>query len=227
MSSGSKPIRVVLVDDHPVVKAGLTGLLEHLQDIEVVGEASDGVAAVEKAEQLQPDVIAMDVMMPRQDGVEACRTIMEKLPDSQVLMLTASTERDAVVEAVAAGASGYLQKYSGGQEMEEAIRAVARGRLRIPDQALRRSLAMVRGELWEKTRRGTSTLTARERELLTLFANGEPYARIAKAKGISPVTVRNTVSRVQDKLGLDTKQELVIWAMRNGLVQDPKPSDWP
>ena len=174
MSSGSKPIRVVLVDDHPVVKAGLTGLLEHLQDIEVVGEASDGV-----------------------------------------------------VEAVAAGASGYLQKYSGGQEMEEAIRAVARGRLRIPDQALRRSLAMVRGELWEKTRRGTSTLTARERELLTLFANGEPYARIAKAKGISPVTVRNTVSRVQDKLGLDTKQELVIWAMRNGLVQDPKPSDWP
>ena len=145
---------------------------------------------------------------------------MERLPDTQVLMLTASTEKDAVIEAVAAGATGYLQKYSGAQDLEDAIRAVAEGRLRISDEAMKRTLALIRGALWEKTRRGTSALTARERELLALFAAGEPYARIAEAKGIRPVTVRNTISRIQDKLGLDTKPELVVWAVRNGLVQD-------
>ena len=93
-------------------------------------------------------------------------------------------------------------------------------RLRIPDEALKRTLALVRDELWEKSRRASTILTARERELLTDFAGGAPYARIAAAKGISPVTVRNTISRVQDKLGLDTKQELVIWAVKNGLVQE-------
>ena len=220
MISSDKPIRVMLVDDHPIVRMGLRGILEPSRDFEVVGEASDGVQAVETSERLEPDVIVMDVMMPRQDGVEACREIMEKLPDTQVLMLTASTEEDAVVEAVAAGATGYLQKYSGGKELEEAVRAIAEGRLRIPDKTLRRTLAMIRGELWEKTSRGSSALTARERELLTLFAGGEPYARIAEAKGIRPVTVRNTISRVQEKLGLGTKQELVIWAVRNGLVDD-------
>ena len=225
MNSPGEPIRVMLVDDHPVVTMGLKGMIEQSGDLEVVGEACDGVEAVEVAERLQPDVIVMDVMMPRLDGIEACRAIMEKLPETQVLMLTASTEKDAVIEAVAAGATGYLQKYSGGEQLDEAVRAIAAGRLRIPDEALKRTLDLVRDELWEKSRRASTTLTARERELLTLFAIGNPYARIAEAKGISPVTVRNTIARVQDKLGLDTKQELVIWAVRNGLVQDPVPSD--
>ena len=92
--------------------------------------------------------------------------------------------------------------------MEEAVRAIAQGRLRIPDAALKRTLALVRDELWEKSRRASNALTARE--LLTLFAGGKPYARITEAKGISPVTVRNTIARIQDKLALDTKQELVI-----------------
>ena len=222
MGTSRRPIRVMVVDDHPVVKKGLRGMLESSGNIEVVGEASDGVEAVATAERLKPDVIVMDVMMPRLDGIEACREIMEKLPDTQVLMLTASPEKDAVIEAVAAGATGYLQKYSGGDALEEAVRALAEGRLRIPDEAMRRTLAMIRGGLWEKTRRKPDSLTKRERELLTMFANGNPYARIANAKGISPVTVRNTISRVQDKLGLETKQELVIWAVRNGLVENPK-----
>ena len=221
MTSLDEPIRVMLVDDHPVVKEGLRGLLEDLRDLEIVGEASDGVEAVSEAERLEPDVIVMDVLMPRLDGIEACREIMEKLPGTQVLMLTASTEKDAVIEAVAAGATGYLQKYSGGEELEKAIRDIARGRLRISNEALRRALALVRGDLWEKTRGALNVLTPRERELLALFASGDPYARIAEAKGISPVTVRNTISRVQDKLGLDTKQELVIWAVKNGVVAEP------
>ena len=219
IASGSS-IRVMLVDDHPVVLQGLRAMLEPLGGIEVVGEAMDGVEALEIAEQLQPDVIIMDVLMPRLDGIEACRAIMEKLPCTQVLMLTASTERDAVIEAVAAGATGYLVKYSGGEVLEEAVRAMAEGRLRIEDEALRRTLALVRDELWDKTRRGTSVLTRRERELLTPFASGDPYARIAEANGISPVTVRNTISRVQEKLGLGSKQELVIWAVKNRLVHD-------
>ncbi len=221
MDTSGKPIRVMVVDDHPIVKMGLRGLLEQSSNVEVVGDASDGVEAVATAERLEPDVIVMDVMMPRLDGIEACREIMEKLPDTQVLMLTASPEKDAVIEAVAAGATGYLQKYSGGEALEEAVLALARGQLRIPDEAIRRTLTMIRSELWKKTRRKPDALTERERELLTLFANGEPYVRIAKEKGISPVTVRNTIYRVQDKLGLDTKQELVIWAVRNGLVAEP------
>ena len=221
MTTSSEPIRVMLVDDHPVVKVGLRGMPEDLKDLEIVGEASDGVEAVEMAERLEPVVIVMDVMMPRLDGIEACRTIMEKLPSTQVLMLTASTERDAVIEAEAAGATGYLQKYSGGEELEQAIREIAEGHLRIPHGALRRTLAMVRDELWDKTRYASSALPERERELLTPFASSNPYARIAEAKGISPVTVRNTIPRIQDKLGLATKQELVIWAVKNGLVPEP------
>ena len=120
MTSSGKPIRVFLVDDHPVVRDGLKWMLEHSRDLEIVGDASDGVEAMEKAWQLKPDVIVMDVLMPRLDGVEACRAIMEKLPDTQVLMLTASTEKDAVIEAVAAGATGYLHKYSSGEDLEEA-----------------------------------------------------------------------------------------------------------
>ena len=225
MATPGKPIRVMVVDDHPVVKMGLRGMLEHSSNFKVVGEASDGVEAVVTAERLEPDVIIMDVMMPRLDGIEACREIMEKLPDTQVLMLTASPEKDAVIEAVAAGATGYLQKYSGGDTLEEAVHALAEGQLRIPDEAMRRTLAMVRGELWEKTRRKPDALTARERELLALFASGVPYARIAEEKSIRPVTVRNTISRVQDKLGLDTKQELVIWCVRNGLVTEQETGD--
>ncbi len=225
MNSSREPIRIMLVDDHPVVMMGLKAMLEQSGDFEVVGEAYDGIEAVEMAERLKPDVIVMDVMMPRLDGIEACRAIMEKLPETQVLMLTASVEKDAVIESVAAGATGYLQKYSGGERLEEAVRDIAAGRLRIPDEVLKKALDLVRGELWEKSRRASTTLTEREREFLTQFAVGNSYARIAEANGISPVTVRNTIARVHDKLGLDTKQELVVWAVKNGLVQDPVPSD--
>ena len=219
MNSSGESIRVMLVDDHPVVTMGLRGILEQSGNFKVVGEVWDGAEAVERAERLKPDVIVMDVMMPGLDGIEACRAIMEMLPDTKVLMLTASTEKNAVIESVAAGATGYLQKYSGGEQLEEAVQAIASGSLRIPDAALKRTLDLIRDELWEKRRRASDPLTARERELLTEFAVGNSYASIAKAKGISPVTVRNTIARVQDKLGLDSKQELVIWAVKNGLVQ--------
>ncbi len=218
MNASERPVRVMLVDDHPIVTMGLRMLLGSATDMEIVGVAVDGLDAVEKSELLKLDVIVMDVMMPRLDGIEACRTIMENLPETRVLMLTASNEKDAVIEAVAAGATGYLQKYSGTEDVGEAIRAVAGGGLRITDEAMKRTLALVRDGLWEQVRRGSGVLTPRERELLALFAKGEPYVRIADVKGISPITVRNTIARLQDKLALDNKQELVVWAVRNGLV---------
>ena len=127
-------IKVMLADDHPIMRDGLRDALEGEGDFEVVGSAADGVEAVSMAQSVAPEVIVMDVMMPHKDGVDACREIMELLPDTRVLMLTASTTEDAVVEAIAAGATGYLQKDSGPEELAEAIREVAQGRLRIPDK---------------------------------------------------------------------------------------------
>ena len=139
-------IRVMVADDHPIMRDGLRAALDGEEDFEVVGQAADGTEAVRMAQRLEPDVIVMDVMMPGKDGVDACREIMELAPDTQVLMLTASTAEDAVLEAVAAGATGYLQKHSGPGEMAIAVRDVAQGRLRVPDRSVRRVFAMIRGQ---------------------------------------------------------------------------------
>ena len=219
MTSASR-IRVMVVDDHPIVRSGLRDTLEASGRFRVVGLAGDGEEAVRTVEELKPEVIVMDVMMPGKDGIDACREIMELLPDTRVMMLTASSEEDAVIEAVAAGATGYLQKYSRPEELVEAVLDVAEGRLRIPDKAVRRVFAMVRGRRKPVSRQPSNKLTALEREILTLFSSGRSYAEIAEARGNSTVTVRNNLYRVQDKLGIATKQELVIWAVRNGLLDD-------
>ena len=219
MSSATR-IRVMVVDDHPVMRDGLRDALEASGRFEVVGLAEDGEEAVRTVGELRPEVIVMDVMMPVKDGIDACREIMELLPDTRVLMLTASNEEDAVIEAVAAGATGYLLKYSRPAELVEAVVDVAEGRLRIPDSAVRQVFAMVHGLRELVSRRDLDRLTAVERETLTLFAGGMPYTKIAQVRGNTSLTVRNTIYRIQDKLGVETKQELVIWAVRNGLMDD-------
>ena len=219
MASASR-IRVMVVDDHPIMRNGLRDTLEASGRFEVVGLAEDGDEALRTVEGLQPQVIVMDVIMPNKDGIDACREIMELLPDTRVLMLTASSEMDAVIEAIAAGATGYLQKYSRPEELLEATLDVAEGRLRIPDKAVREVFAMVRRDREDVSNRALDRLTALERETLALFATGRSYTEIAKARGKSSVTVRNTLYRIQDKLGIKSKQELVIWAVRNDLVND-------
>ena len=209
-------IRVMLVDDHPVTRRGLREMLEDAGTFEVVAQAGDGVEAIIQAEETRPDVIVMDVMMPKKDGVEACRSILDLLPETKVLMFTASSEDDAVIEAIAAGAAGFLQKYSGSDELMDAIRKVAEGRLMIPDDALRRVFRLIRSGTVLTP--GPKVLTVREREILAHFAKGKPYARIAEALGVSTVAVRNSIYRVQDKLGVESKQEIVVWAVRNGLL---------
>ena len=219
MASASR-IRVMVVDDHPIMRNGLRDTLEASGRFEVVGLAEDGAEALRTVEGLQPQVIVMDVIMPNKDGIDACREIMELLPGTRVLMLTASSEMDAVIEAVAAGATGYLQKYSGPEELVEATLDVAEGRLRLPDKMVREVFALVRRDREDVSNLASGRLTALERETLALFAGGRSYAEIAEARGKSSVTIRNTLYRIQDKLGIRSKQELVIWAVRNDLVND-------
>ena len=219
MSSADR-IRVMVVDDHPIMRSGLRDVLEASGRLEVVGQAGDGEEAVRTVQGLGPEVIVMDVMMPCKDGVDACREIMELLPETRVLMLTASTQEDAVIDAIAAGATGYLEKYSRPEELVEAVLDVAAGRLRIPEKAVREAFAMVRNARDLASRQALGNLTTVERETLALFASGTSYAQIAEARGNSAVTVRNTLYRIQDKLGVKTKQGLVIWAVRNGLLDD-------
>ena len=216
MSTESRRIRVLLADDHSIVREGLESMLKDSEEFEVVGSARDGVEAVRAASELSPDVIVMDVIMPGKDGVEACREIMESAPGVRVVMLTASTEEDAVIEAVAAGATGYLQKLSGMDRLLSTLKLVAAGEMPVPPDVVRRVFARIR----RGAKAEADELTEREKEMLASFCRGMSYAAIAEARGVKPVTIRNGLYSIQSKLGLGTKQEIVVWAVRNGLLDD-------
>ena len=170
------------------------------------------------ARRLLPDVIVMDVIMPVMDGIEACRQITELLPGVRVLMLTASNEQDAIVRAIAAGATGYLQKYSGKEQLLTTLREVAEGEFRIPGDAARRLARAVRSPSADAAAERLAALTNREREILKLFAEGLTYQEIGEIRNNSALTVRNAVSAVQRKLGFRTRQQMALWAVRAGLV---------
>ena len=218
------PTRVLLVDDHAIMRDGLREVLERSGAFEVVGEAGDGETAVRVAQSVKPDVVIMDVMMPVKNGIDACREITEALPDTRVLILTAASEEDAVMEALTAGAVGYLQKYSGKGDLLRTVRDVAAGDYRIPADAIRRAFSGVRTAEQQRTDE-LNRLTEREREILTLFARGQSYAKIADARGNQPLTIRNAIYGIQNKLGIETKQELVVWAVRSGLLDNMEPGN--
>ena len=218
MSTESRRIRVLLVDDHSIVREGLQSMLKDSEEFEVVGQARDGVEAVRAASELSPDVIVMDVMMPGKDGVEACREIMESVPDTRVVMLTASTEENAVIEAVAAGATGYLQKVSGMDRLLSTLKLVAAGEMPVPPDVVRRVFARIRRGASPEADQGE--LTGTEKEILVSCCRGMSNNAIAEARGVKPVTIRNALYSIQNKLGLGTKQEIVVWAVRNGLLDD-------
>ena len=218
--SSSERIRVLVVDDHSIVRVGLTQVLEQSGEYEVVGQAADGEEAVRVAAEVSPDVVVMDVMMPKKDGAEACREIMESAPDTRVVMLTASTEEAAVMEAVAAGATGYLQKETDRQRLLATVRGVYLGELRIPVAVVRRVFAEIRRAARAVDPAEAAGLTPRDREILVSFAQGMSYAAIAEARGLKTVSVRNAVYGIQRKLGVESMQGLVLWAVRNGLLDD-------
>lgn len=213
------PIRVIVADDHPVTRKGLHDILEGDGGFTVVAHAADGEQAVAAAQEFTPDVIVMDVLMPNKDGVEACREILELMPDTKVLMLTASTEEDAVMAAVAAGATGYLHKYTDKEALIAAAYAVAEGRLMIPDDAVARAFQLIRSRRAAPSP-GVESLTDKEQHTLRLFSGGMSYKQIAEARGVGMTTVRNTIYRIQDKLGVNSMQEIVVWAVRNGVLND-------
>ena len=208
----------MLVDDHKIVLDGLREVLERSGEFEVVGQAGDGAEAVRVAQQLKPDVIIMDVIMPVKNGIDACREISEILPDTKVLVLTASIEDDAVMEAVAAGATGYLQKFHGKDKLLQTVRDVAEGEYRIPAVVMKRVFDGIRHADQQRKTWELGRLTAREQEILTLFAQGLSYSEIAGARGNQPVTIRNAIYGIQGKLEIETKRGMVIWAVRNGLL---------
>ena len=216
MTTGNRT-SVMLVDDHSIMRDLLRDALENTGEFEVVAQAADGQEALRVVQEAAPDVIVMDVIMPVMDGIEACRQITELLPDTRVLMLTASNEQDAIVRAIAAGATGYLQKYSGKEQLLTTLREVAEGEFRIPGDAARRLARAVRSPSGDASER-LETLTDREREILKLFAEGLTYQEIGEIRNNSGLTVRNAVSAVQRKLGFRTRQQMVLWAVRAGLV---------
>ena len=211
---------VMLVDDHSIMRDLLRDALENTGEFQVVAQAADGEEAVRVVQEAAPDVIVMDVIMPVMDGIEACREIMELLPGTRVLMLTASNEKDAIVRSIAAGATGYLQKYSGKEQLLATLRDVAQGEFRIPGDAARRLARAVRSPSAGDASELVGTLTDREKAILKLFAQGLSYQEIGEIRTNSALTVRNAVSAVQKKLGFKTRQQMVVWAVRVGLVDD-------
>ena len=220
--SKKPPMKVMLVDDHQIMLDGLRKLLESFGGFEIVGVTRDGEEAVEMARELQPDVVIMDVLMPGKDGIDACRDIMDIVPTARVLMLTASNEDEAVIDAISAGATGYLRKLSGSQKLLDTIKDVADGEYRIPQEVMRRVFAGIRTTPRLVDTLALEKLTDREKQILKLFAWGRSYADIARLRGNQTVTIRNAVYGIQNKLGVRSKQEMVLWAARNGLLnEDP------
>jgi DNA-binding NarL/FixJ family response regulator len=216
------PIRVLVVDDHALFRRGLEIVLEQESDIEVVGEASDGAEAVEKASNLLPDIVLMDVRMPRRSGIEACTAIKDVVPSSKIIMLTISDEEVDLYEAIKAGATGYLLKEISIDEVASAIREVAGGKSLIsPSMAskLLTEFASMIKKNDERQQVPAPRLTDRELEVLKLVARGLNNRDIAKELFISENTVKNHIRNILEKLQLHSRMEAVVYAVREKLLE--------
>jgi len=214
----SSKIRVLIVDDHAVVREGLQLFLgEESDEIEVVGEAGDGIEAVEKAKALRPDVILMDVLMPRRNGIEALREIRESDSPSHVLMLTTFSEDAHVHDAIKAGATGYLLKDVSREDLLAAIRAAAQGRPTLHPEAQSRLMRQLTAQPEESP---LDALTDRERDVLRLIARGSSNKAIAKTLFLSVGTVKGYVSAILSKLEVADRTQAALLAVRHGLGEE-------
>jgi len=210
------PIRILIADDHGVIRAGLRALLEDVPDITVVGEASDGVESLAKAVELKPDILLMDLSMPNMGGIEATRQLSQSEPKVRVLILTVHEDESLLKEVIRVGAAGYIIKRAAQEDLIHAIRVVSRGDLYI-HPAMTRALfndAAVPPKVSE-----IETLTLREIEVLQLLAKGYTNRQIAEHLNLSPRTVEGHRANVSGKLGLHSRVELVEYAEKHGLLK--------
>jgi DNA-binding NarL/FixJ family response regulator len=209
-------IRVVLVDDHSMVRAGLQQLLDGDKAIDVVGSASDGAEAVDIVQAERPDVVLMDLQMPGTDGVSATRQIHDLVPDTQVVILTSFSDRDRIVGALDAGAVGYLLKDAEPDEILAGIRAAARGESPLHPRAAR-ELLVSRSDPNQIREVGTADLTPREIEVLVLVREGMANKQIARRLGISERTVKAHLTSCFQRIGVSDRTQAALWAARNGI----------
>lgn len=215
-AAGGQPIRVLLVDDHGMVRRGLRGFLELLDDIEIVGEAENGQQGLEAARRLRPDVVLMDIVMPVLDGIEATAAIKAELPDVEIVALTSFVEEAKVNAALEAGASGFILKDAEADDVAAAIRSAHVGEVRL-DPAVAGLLARRVRERAAEPVSGRDPLTDRERDVLRLVARGMSNKAIAAELSITERTARTHVSNILGKLGLSSRTQAALYARDHGL----------
>jgi len=212
-------IRVLLADDHGILRAGLRALINAEADMEVVGEAANGRRALEQARLLQPDVVVMDISMPVMNGLEATRLLRREMPDCQIIILTVHAEEEYLFQTLQAGGAGYVLKSAADTDLIEAIRKAYRGEVFLYPSSIKKLLSEYLRRLPASEQAGrVDRLTAREREVLKLTAEGYTNQEIAKKLVISPKTVDTYRQRIMEKLQLHHRPELVRYALRTGLL---------
>lgn len=214
-------IRVLIVDDHEVVRVGLRSLLNAVDDLEVVGEASSGLEAIERVNELKPNVVVMDVRMPDMGGIEACRAIRSENPEVRVIMLTSYSDDEAVFASLMAGASGYVLKRIGTAQLVDGIRAVAAGGSLLDPKVTGRVLERLRtGETHDEDD-AVESLTDQEQKILDLIAQGFTNREIAEQLFLSEKTVRNYVSNILSKLQVSNRTQAAAYALRKKFGDTP------
>ena len=211
-------IRLMIVDDHEVVRLGLKSALELEEDMELTGDFGDAQAALREAEFSKPDVVLMDIRMPGMDGITACRAMRDIAPETRVIMLTSYSDQQAVFSSIMAGASGYLLKNTGRADLLNAIRTVAGGASLLDPAITRQVLEKLKELTVREEAREVEMLSGREREVLALVADGMTNKEIASRLIISANTARNHVSRIPEKLGLNRRSEAAAFAAQHGLM---------
>lgn len=208
-------IKILVVDDHTLMRDGIRALLSLSNDMEIIGEAADGREALEKVQELSPDVVVMDIAMPVMDGLEATRRIKKKNPKVKVLVLTQYDNREYILSAIKAGADGYVPKKAAGSELASAIRAIHRGDSFLYPSA---AAALIKDYLRQAVEEPYDRLTSREREILKLIAEGHTSKEIADMLFISLKTALGHRTKIMQKLDIHNRTELIKYAMHKGLV---------
>jgi DNA-binding NarL/FixJ family response regulator len=209
--------RILLVDDHEVVRLGLKALLDRHPNFEVIGEAGSAREALEQVANLQPNVVVMDIRLPGTSGIEACEEIVQRFPDTKVIMLTSYAEDEMLFSAIRAGASGYILKQIGGEDLVRALDAVGRGEALLDPAVTQRVFQEVRKAVKEEEASAFSHLSQQEKHVLLLVSEGKTNREIAKALFLGEGTVRNYVSSILSKLGVNNRAEAAAYAVEHNL----------